>query len=198
MSNRSYGEEAFAQAFQFAPFVPVGDQEELRDFLYKFAHNYSEAKEYLNVLEQLSEIDFDSKSELLFRIQAMALQCFPLAMRRMTDNISKRSMQKLVAKLIRDEFKDGELQKVRDIHSHYKLYLDKGVAHQDEQSVKENLEAFPDTDVITQDMNHLKDLYMKLVTEICTKYISIEAGPYDYSVDLNKLLVPKTAKRRKI
>jgi hypothetical protein len=191
MSNRSYGEEVFAQVFQFTSSVPVDDREELRDFLYKFAHNYLEAKEYLNILKQLDEIAFDSKPELLFRIQAMALQCFPLAMRRMTDNISKRSMQKLVTKVVRDEFKDSELQKVRDIHSHYKLYLDKGVAHQDEQSVKENLEAFPDTDVIGRDMNHLKELYMKLVKEICTKYISIEVDPYDYSIDLSKLLALK-------
>lgn len=197
ISKRSDGEEAFAQAFQFAYFVPSNDHEELRDFLYKFAHNYSEAKEYLNILKQLDEIDFDSKSEMLFRIQAMALQCFPLAMRRMTDNISKRSMQKLITKVIRDEFKDKELQKIRDIHSHYNLYLDKGVAHQDAQSIKEILEAFPDTDVIRQDMKHLKELYTKIVEEICKKYISIEVDPYDYSVDLNKLLVSKTARRLK-
>lgn len=198
ISKRSDGEEAFAQAFQFAHFVPANDHEELRDFLYKFAHNYSEAKEYLNMLQQLNEIGIDGKSEMLFRIQAMALQCFPLAMRRMTDNTSKRSMQKLVAKLIRDEFNDSELKKIRDIHSHYNLYLDKGVAHQDEQSIKEILEAFPNTDVITQDMKYLSDLYTKIVEEICKKYISIEADPYNYSVDLRKLLVPRMAKRRKI
>lgn len=198
MSKRSDGEEAFAQAFQFADFVPANDHGELRDFLYKFAHNYSEAKEYLNILQQLDEIGVDSKSEMLFRIQAMALQCFPLAMRRMTDNTSKRSMQKLVAKLIRDELKDSELQKIRDIHSHYNLYLDKGVAHQDAQSIKEIFEAFPDTDVIGRDMKHLKELYMKIVEEICIKYISIETAPYNYSIDLRKLLVPKTVKRRKI
>lgn len=198
MSKRSDGEEAFAQAFQFAHFVPANGHGELRDFLYKFAHNYSEAKEYLNMLQKLNEIGVDSKSEMLFRIQAMALQCFPLAMRRMTDNISKRSMQKLVTKVISDEFKDSELQKVRDIHSHYNLYLDKGVVHQDEQSIKEILEAFPDTRVIGQDMKHLRELYTKIVEAICIQYISIDTDPYDYSVDLKKLLVPRTAKRQKI
>jgi hypothetical protein len=188
MSNRSYGEEAFAQAFQFASFVPAADHDELRDFLYKFAHNFSEAKEYLAILRQVNRIEYDNKSELLFRVQAMALQCFPLAMRRMTDNISKRSLQKLVTKLVREEFKDEELRKIQAIHLHYKLYLDKGVAHQDDQSIKQNLEAFPDTDVIEGDMEHLKNLYLKLVKEICTKYISIEGNPYNYEADLKKML----------
>ncbi len=188
-SNRSDGEEAFAQAFQFKPFVPAEEHEELRDFLYKFAHNYKEAEEYLQILRQVDELDSDSKSELLFRIQAMALQCFPLAMRRMTDNISKRSLQKLVTKVIRDEFKNEELQRVKDIHSHYKVYLDKGVAHQDEQSIKENLGAFPDTSVIEEDMEHLKQLYLKLVKEICKSCIDIESKPHDYEADLSKIAV---------
>ena len=38
--KKSAGEEAFAKAFQFAPMVPSQDHDELRDFLYKFAHNY--------------------------------------------------------------------------------------------------------------------------------------------------------------
>ena len=126
-SKKSDGEEAFAQTFQFASFVPNEDHEELRDFLYKFAHNFEEAQEYLQILKQVDEIETDVKSELLFRIQAMALQCFPLAMRRMTDNISKRSLRHLVTKVIRDEFKASELSKIKNIHSHYKTYLNMGV-----------------------------------------------------------------------
>ncbi len=188
-SSKLKGEEAFAKVFQFAPFVPSSEHEELRDFLYKFAHNYSEAKEYLKLLQQVDDIDFNSKSELLFRIQAMSLQCFPLAMRRMTDNISKRSLQKLITKVIREEFKNKELQKIRDIHAHYNLYLDKGVAHQDELSVKETLGAFPDTVVIERDMKHLKKLYLKIVKEICTSYIVLDTKTRSYKPELKKLVI---------
>jgi len=185
---KSVGEEAFAQTFQFAPFVPKEDHEELRDFLYKFAHNFDEAKEYLQILKQVDEIETDSKSELLFRIQGMAIQCFPLAMRRLTDNISKRSLQKLVTKVVRDEFKTDEIKKIRVIHEHYKVYLDKGVAHQDELSIKEILNSFPDTALIEEDMAHLEGLYNKLVKEFCTKYIGISRLPTDYETELKKLI----------
>lgn len=189
MNNRSDGEEAFAQVFQFAQFVPKTDHEELRDFLYKFAHNYSESQAYLRILEQVSEIDYEYKSELLFRIHAMALQSFSFAMRRMTDNISARSLQKLVTKVVKVEFRDEELQKIKDIHSHYSFYLNKGVAHQDKFSIREILTAFPDTDVINEDMEHLKKLYFKLVKELCVKYINIHREPHDYKAELNKLKV---------
>jgi hypothetical protein len=187
-SKKSVGEEAFAQTFQFAPFVPAQDHDELRDFLYKFAHNYDEAKEYLQILKQVDEIETDKKSELLFRIQGMALQCFPLAMRRMTDNISKRSLQKLVTKVVRDEFKTEEIEKIKAIHEHYQVYLNKGVAHQDELSVQEILKSFPNTDVIEEDMKHLETLYNKLVKETCTKYIGIGRKPTDYKLELDKLV----------
>lgn len=187
-SQKSEGEEVFAQSFQFAPFVPKQDHDLLRDFLYKFAYNYDEAKEYMQILKQVDEIETDKKSELLFRIQAMALQCFPLAMRRMTDNISERSLQKLVTKVVRDEFKVGELTKIKAIHSHYAIYLNKGVAHQDIMSIREILKSFPNTNVIEKDMVHLKQLYNKLVKEICTKYISIERTPHSYSAELYKLI----------
>lgn len=188
-TTKSVGEEAFAQTFQFAPFVPATDHEELRDFLYKFAHNFDEAKEYLQILKQVDEIDTGSKSELLYRVQGMALQCFSLAMRRLTDNISKRSLQKLVTKIVRDEFKADETDKIKAIHEHYKVYLDKGVAHQDELSIQEILKSFPDTDVIEADMRHVEGLYNKLVNEICTKYIGIGRLPVDYEPELKKLVI---------
>lgn len=191
MTNKSVGEEAFAQAFQFFPFVPQSDHEELRDFLYKFAHNYDEAKEHLQILQQGHEIETDNKSELLFRIHSMALQSFALDMRRMTDNISKRGMQGFVTKVVREEFKAAELTKIKTIYSHYKRFLDKGVAHQDIQSIQETLGAFPDTDVIEKDMQHLKDLYNKLTKEICSKYISIERKPHDYDSELQRLAAIK-------
>jgi hypothetical protein len=186
MKSKSVGEAAFAQTFQFFKHVDAKDQEELRDFLYKFAHNYMEA-EYLRLLEQLHAIKFGQKSELLVRIQAMALQCFPLAMRRMSDNISKRSLRKLVTKVVREELRDAELQKIKDIHEHYSFYLNKGVAHQDEPSIADVLRAFPNSDIIDADMKHLKELYKKLVKELCSKYIGIEGKPHDYEDELAKL-----------
>jgi len=187
--GKSDGEEAFAQAFQFAPFVPIAEHEVLRDFLYKFAHNFEEAHEYLQILKQVHEIEYDHKSELLCRVQAMAIQCFPLAMRRMTDNVSKRSLQNLVSKAVRDEFKSDEIDKIKEIHSHYSTYLNKGVAHQDKKSIKEVLLAFPDSDVIEKDMKYLEELYVKLVKEICTGYIGINSPPHDYQDELKKLII---------
>lgn len=91
-SRRSVGEEAYAQVFQFKSFVPKNDHEELRDFLYKYALNLSQAQDYLQILNQVNKIKDSLKSELLFRIYSMAIQCFPLAIRRMTDTISNRSL----------------------------------------------------------------------------------------------------------
>jgi hypothetical protein len=194
--SKSDGEEVFSRMFQFAAFVPQEDQEELRDFLYKFSHNYSEAREFLQILKQVDEIDYSQKSELLFRIQAMAIQCFPLAMRRMTDNISKRSLQKLVTKIIREEFKVDEINKIKAIHEHYSSYLNKGVAHQDEPSIKEVLDAFPDTEVIDADMEHLKQLYFKVVKEICVGYIGIGGEPHDYNSELRILRLDCSAPKK--
>lgn len=112
-------------------------------------------------------------------------------MRRMTDNISERGMQKFVTKVVRDEFKATEIAKIKTIYSHYKRFLNKGVAHQDIQSIQETLSAFPNSDVIEKDMQHLKDLYNKLTKEICKKYISIERKPYDYKHELEKLASAK-------
>lgn len=191
MINRSDSEDVFAQSFQFFGFVPETEHVLLRDFLYKFAFNYDEAKEYLKILTQVYEIDYGKKSELLNRINGMALQSFALAMRRMTDNISKRGMQELVTKVVRDEFKTEELSKIKAIYTHYKGYLDKGVAHQDKQTIHDTLAAFPGTEVIEADMNNLRDLYNKLAKELCSKYISIEREPHDYDSELKKLALDK-------
>lgn len=188
MSDMSEGETAFADTFQFFDIVPEKDVGELRDLLYKYAHNYLEAVEYLQILKQVDAIQSEDKSELLFRIHGMALQCFPLAMRRLTDNISKRSLRKLVTKVVRKELSEQELQKIVEIHEHYSFYLDKGVAHQDEYSIKQILEAFPDSDIIDEDMQHLEDLYNTLVRELCSRYITIKQAAHDYNDELHKLI----------
>ena len=187
MTNRSIGEEEFAQTFQFKSNASQEDQEELRDFFYKFAHNYNEAQEYLQILKQVDNIEYNSEDGLLYRIHGMSLQCFSLSMRRMTDNISERSLQKLITKVVPENLKNEEIKKIKNIYSHYCLYLNTGVAHQDKPSYKDGHEAFPNSDVIEKDMKHLEQLYLKLVLELCSKFISIEDKPYNYSVDLQKI-----------
>lgn len=187
--KRSVGEEAFAQIFQFKDFVTNEHHEKLRDFLYKFAHNLKEAHEYLQIAMQVHEIDFDSRSELLYRIQAMALQCFPLAMRRMTDNISKRGVQALISEVVHNDFKQSEIDKIKDIYKHYQYFLDKGHTHQDKQSIHAVLSRFPDSDVIDSDLKHLEELYLKIVREICAGYINVQRNPHDYQAELELLIV---------
>ena len=187
MSNRSAGEEAFAQVFQFKSIVPTEDHDELRDFFYKFRFNYDEAQEYFAILEQAHDMDAFAKSELLFRVYAMALQCFALSMRRLTDHLGNRSLQKLIPKIIAPELMKKELKRIKDIHNHFSFYLNKSVAHQDTFSVKEALESFPETDVIKQDMKHLKDLYLKLVRELCMSYVGMNREPHDFRDEFNKL-----------
>ena len=185
--KRSKGEEVYAQTFQFKSIVPVESHEELRDFFYKFAHNMQEAREYLQILKQVDEIKFDHKSELLMRIQAMALQAFPLAMRRMTDATGKRSLRGLINRIYRGEYKDSELQQIKKIHSHYKGYLNKSVTHQDVHSIRQALLAFPNTDAIEADLQYLDNFYYKLSNDLCRRYINISTPVYDYSGELNLL-----------
>lgn len=181
------GEELYANAFRFFEFVPANEREELRDFLYKFAHNFQDAKEYLRLLEQLSLIEDKNSSSLIFLTQSMALQCFPLAIRRIADKSSKRSIQRLINKTLRDEHKHSAVVRVQEIINHYKQYLDKGVAHQDEYSIKEILELFPDSDVINQDMAYLESFYFKLTKELCSHYIDISRPATDFNSELKKL-----------
>lgn len=188
MNSRSEGEEAFAQAFQFYDFVPVTDQAKLRDLLYKFAHNLKEAHEYLQIAKQVHEIDFDARSELLFRIQAMALQCFPLAMRRMTDNASKRGVRVLIDMVMKEELRDAEITKLVEVYGHYNYFLDRGHVHQDKQSIHQVINGFPDSDIIEADLIYLEGLYQKIVKEICTSYISVKQNPYDYQAELESLV----------
>jgi hypothetical protein len=187
MSNRSDGEETYAQGFQFRASVAADSQEELRDFLYKFAHNYNEAAEDLQLLKQIDEINYDSKSDLLFKINTLALQVFALDMRRMTDKSSKRSLQRLLPKVVSPKTVDSDLAAIQEIHAHYKSYVDKGVAHQDELSIKTVLSSFPDTEVIEKDMEHLSALYYKIVKDMAVSYMKLSSLP-DYSKDLKKLL----------
>ncbi len=193
MTSRSPGEEAFAQAFQFAPIVPTSDHEELGDYLYKFSHNYDEAKEDLEVLKQVNAIGLKNESKLLPRVMSMSLQSYALDMRRMTDLSSRRSVRRLLNKVLKPELRAEEIAKLEEIHGHFSFYLNKGTAHQDEHSIKEVLEAYPDTETIEKDMTHLRELYLKIVKEICTSYIGIDSDPDDYSQEL-ELLAQKSSK----
>lgn len=142
--SRSEGEEAYAQLFQFKDVVPKKDHDELRDYLYKAAHNYNEAQTYFKLLKDVDKIDKDDRaSELIFRIHGMALQSFALSMRRLSDRMGQRSIQKFIPKFIKPEYIEDELKKIQAVYSHYADYLDKGVAHQDTWGGRRGIEALP-------------------------------------------------------
>lgn len=186
--KRSKGEEAYAQVFQFKAEVNTADHETLRDYLYKIAYNYNEAYEYLGILEAIDQLDIlDSKANLVFRIQGMALQCLTLSMRRLTDRTGNRSLQKFIPKFIKPVEAEIELQKIDNIYSHYKDHATKGVAHQDTWSIKQVLNSFPDTKVILKDLKSIECFYYKIVKEICTNYIGISSNHSDYRAELQKL-----------
>lgn len=184
------GEEVFKQGFIFKTHVPLGEQVLLGDFLYKFAHNFLEARDYLQILELSDELDTAHISWLLFRIQGMALQCFALAMRRMTDDASKRSIRKLISRIIGGELGKTEVEDLKKIHSHFADFVDKGVAHQDQQSYWEVHAAFPNTDVIKKDVLHLENLYYRLVGQVCERCITIRQPMHSYKKKLERLLSP--------
>lgn len=187
--NRPEGEEAYAQVFQFKSFVPDTVKDKLRDYLYKIAHNFIEAKEYLEILKGIDELSaLESDSELIFRIQGMALQSFALAMRRITDKSGQRSLQKFIPAFFNKKYVDVEVKKIQEIYSHYEKYLNKGVAHQDSWSIHQALGNFPDTEIIESDIKHIEDFYYKIVKELCTIYASVEHSKHDYKVELLKLI----------
>lgn len=187
MSNRSMGEEAYARVFKFKSSVPTSEHELLRDYLYKFSYNYSEARQDLRLLKQVNVVGLNNDSKLLPRIMALSLQGYALDMRRMTDSASRRSTRKLLKIVIKPGLEVAEIAKLVEIHDHYSFYVDKGIAHQDEYSVKEVLENYPDSETIEKDMVHLKKLYLKIVKENCVSYIRIDSKIEDYSQELEML-----------
>ncbi len=185
--KRGDGEEAYAQVFQFKDEVNRSDQDEIRDFLYKIAFNLEEAYAYLELLKSVDAHDKKAWSELIFRINGMSLQCFALAIRRLTDRRGKRSLQKFTKFLEPDRAKT-EGAKFETVYSHYEDFINKGIAHQDDWSTKEIFESFPDTHVIDSDLQEIEEFYIKITQEMCSKYAKIVKNDYDYSEALNRLV----------
>lgn len=190
---RSLGEEKFASSFQFRPNVTVKDREVLRDYLYKFAHNLSEAHDYRELLANIHDLeaDIESTSSLLFRISGMSLQCFALCIRKITDNSSERSIRKLINITIKPDLIAEHKNEIINIYKHYDKFLDKFVVHQDAQSVHEGISFFPDTDVIDKDLQTLREYYETLVSELCVSYIKVKEDGEYLGFELQKLLVIK-------
>lgn len=182
------GERAFSEGYTFLPFIKDDDVKEFRDTISKFAHNYGDAESYLSLLNGISKHEYDARSEMLFRIEGMALQCFPLAIRRLTDKISKRSIRKIIKKIHSPEKADSIIADLDEIYSHYDFFVTKGVAHQDEFSIKTVYDRFPNSDIIDKDMKYLLDLYYSIVKGICRTYIKIQDEQFDFSPDIKKLL----------
>lgn len=185
--KRSPGEEAYAQAFQFKEGVPGSDRDELRDFLYKVAHNLNEAHGYLELLKNIDVVAKDYKSELVLRIHEMGLQCFGLTMRRLTDKLGRRSLQKFT-KFLKPPYVDSERKKFVIIYSHYDDFVTKGVAHQDEWSIAEVLKSFPDTKIIENDLKDIESFYYKICNEICERYAKIINPGHDFTKEIKKLI----------
>lgn len=186
---KSYGEKAYANSFQFKAGVDAADHEELRDFLYKYSFNLSEAYEYLRILTQVNEIDSKVKSELFYRIYAMSLQSFALCIRKLTDQPSERSIRKLIDFAVKPLYAQDHKDQIDEIYKHYKKFLNKFVVHQDVDSIHVGIGYFPDLNVITKDMAHLREYYLQLTNEICTKHINVSGKSHDYSSELLKIVI---------
>jgi hypothetical protein len=134
-------------------------------------------------------MDTDNKVDVVYRIHGMSLQCFALCIRKLTDKQSERSVRKLINMSIQPRYLNRELAAIVEIYSHYEKFLNQFVVHQDVTSVHDGLKLFPDTEVIEADLKHLEGLYIKLVKEICTKYINVKRNNQGYGQDLDKLTV---------
>lgn len=183
----SEGEKAYRDVFQFAPFVVKDHVPKLKDLLYKFAHNLSEAYDYLEILEYVNGMGSENKNELAYRIHGMSLQCFALSLRKLTDRQSQRSARKLVEKVYKPELKQQELDSIESVYGHYEKFLNKFVAHQDNWSISDGLAVFPDNDVIEADLKYLNDLYDKVCKKICTSYIGVSRKSRGYGPMLDRL-----------
>ncbi len=185
----SEGEIAYRDAFQFILIrnVPQGLQLKLKDLLYKYSHNLSEAYEYLEILEYVNDMDRENKNELVYRIHGMSLQCFALSVRKLTDN-SNRSAKVLINTVIKPELREAETAAINEIYKHFDKFLNKFVVHQDTWSIQEALQSFPDNDTIEADLKHLNDLYDTVVNDLCSDYIRVHRESKGYGPMLDKLI----------
>lgn len=186
--GKSEGEEAYASVFQFKSHVDAKDHEKLRDFLYKYSFNLSEAYEYLFIIIACNEIDTDSKPELFHRIYGMSLQCFALCIRKITDNASERSVRKLIDLAVKPEFITDHKSKVEEIYKHYEKFLNKFVVHQDVYSVHDGVAFFPNENIIKKDLEYLREYYFSIAFEICSSFINVTGEGAFYDLDLEKLI----------
>lgn len=191
------GEMYFAEQFKFPSTVPIKKQKKLRSYLYKFADNYFEAKEYLQLLKQTHELANINDSEFIFRVSYMSIQCFALAVRRMTDS-GNRSIRELLRMLVVKEEVDAVISEIEAIYGHYSDFLNWMVAHEDIHSKQVALSAFPNTDIIDADMKRLLELYNTIVSQICTECIRIDSNPIDYSNEILKLAPPKSKYKNEV
>lgn len=189
-NNKSTGEEIYASSFKFKDSINDAQAIKLRDFLYKYSFNLSEAYEYLFLVQQMHEIEDERKTDLFGRIYAMGLQCLALSIRKMTDNSSERSVKKLLILITNPPVIDQiEQTKIIDeIYKHYDNFLNKFVVHQDVPSIHEALSYFPDTDLIINDLRVLREHYLTIVQKLCTSYINVDGEGSFFTPELEKLL----------
>ena len=186
---RGKGEEQYANVFQFKKSIGKDKQEELRDFLYKFSINYTDARKKLSILDYMSEKADGTISSFFIEVHGMTLVCFAIAMRKMTDNSGKRSVKKLVSKVMKNQKMTDEAEsKIEEIYSHYKAFLDKYGVHQDEDGIIGTVSCFPDKDKIEDDLEYLRGLYESITKKNCINYIQLDMKEFDFKKDIDRLL----------
>ena len=185
--TKSSGEKSYADKYIFKSIVKPCDHEDLKDFLYKYAFNLNEAYQYLGLVKQTLDTHPGIKTELIYRIYAMGLQCFALSVRKITDTKSKRSLRRLINLAVKPALAAEHKNKISDIYTHYEKFLNKFVVHQDLESIHEGIGFFPETEVIDNDLNYLREYYLTLTQEICVSYMDVTGNPSNFTNDLAKL-----------
>jgi len=186
--KRGQGEQTYVDSFIVKDFINSSDRELIKDYLYKFSFNLSEAYEYLFLVSQCNDIEAEWKSELFYRIYGMALQCLALCIRKMTDASSERSVRKLVA--ITEKYKVAVVdeQQIEIIYRHYDKFLNKFVVHQDVHSINDGVSFFPDTKVVVNDLERLRSYYLGIAQSYCNGYIDVSGEGHYYGFDLEKIV----------
>jgi hypothetical protein len=188
--QRKSGELAYKNSFVFRDKnIPKREANELREYLYLFHNNLWDALEYLKILNDIVGLgDNIAKTELINRIYAMSLHSFMLSIRRIADGEGKRSARRLVNDYCIEPYRRQRLDVLDGILGHYRSFINSTLAHQGQESILWVYEhQFPDSDVVDEDMESLKDLYVALATELCSHAPGFREQ-YDYGEELKRLL----------
>ena len=186
--SMSEGEASYSSSFVFKDAIDKKSQEELRDYLYKFAFNLQEAHEYMSILDSCADIESKNRTEFIQRIFIMSLLSISLSIRKITDRSSERSIRKLERILPSSGAISEYSDKIEPIYANYEKFLNKFVAHQDKIGIHDALGHIPDLKIMHKDLQTLREYYLLLCNEICRGYIGIDEDGTYFGFEINKLL----------